>query len=69
MPEDIRIWVREKKLATAAETGQLAGDYIQARGPISHSRRTEQAKRPDNRDRPTNQQAETAVPASKGSTF
>ena len=28
MPEDIQIWVREKKPATAAEAGQLAGDYI-----------------------------------------
>ena len=69
MPEDIRIWVREKKPATAAEAGQLTGDYIQARGPISHSRRTEQTKRPDNRDRPTNLRSEPAVQARKGSTY
>jgi len=31
MPEDIRVWVRERKPKTAAEAGELADDYLQAR--------------------------------------
>ena len=30
MPEDIRVWVRERKPKTAAEAGELADDYLQA---------------------------------------
>jgi len=29
MPEDIRVWVRERKPKTAAEAGELADDYLQ----------------------------------------
>ena len=32
LPTGPRIWVRERKLQTAAEAGQLADDYVQARG-------------------------------------
>ena len=46
MPEDIQIWVREKKPATAAEAGQPAGDYIQASAPVSHSKVADIAERP-----------------------
>ena len=31
LPEDVRVWLTERKLKTAAEAGQLADDYLQAR--------------------------------------
>ena len=31
LPEDVRIWVKERKPKTSMEAGQLADDYIQAR--------------------------------------
>ena len=33
LPEDVRVWVTDRKPRTAAETGQLAEDYLQARSP------------------------------------
>ena len=33
LPEDVRVWVTERKPRTAAEAGQLAEDYLQARSP------------------------------------
>ena len=32
MPEDVRVWIRERKPKTCAEAGELADDYVQARG-------------------------------------
>jgi hypothetical protein len=32
LPDDVRVWVSERKLKTSAEAGQLAEDYLQARG-------------------------------------
>ena len=46
MPEDIQVWVRENKPAAAAEACQLAGDYMQARAPVSHSKVADIAGRP-----------------------
>ena len=31
LPEDVRVWVSERKPTTSAEAGQLAEDYLQAR--------------------------------------
>ena len=31
LPEEVRIWVKERKPKTSAEAGQLADDYAQAR--------------------------------------
>ena len=39
LPEGIRVWVGERKPKTAAEAGQLAEDYLQARGPVSEEKR------------------------------
>ena len=39
LPESIRVWVHERKPKTAAEAGQLAEDYLQARRPIQGSKR------------------------------
>ena len=39
LPKDIRIWVRERKPKTAAEAGQLAGEYLQAKGPLGGEQR------------------------------
>lgn len=39
LPENLRIWVRERKPATASEAGQLAEDYLQARGAPQSARR------------------------------
>ena len=36
LPTGPRIWVRERKPQTAAETGQPADDYVQARGQGSN---------------------------------
>lgn len=38
LPKDIHIWVREQKPGTAMEAGQLAGEYLQARGPLGSSK-------------------------------
>ena len=32
LPDDVRVWVSERKPKTNAEAGQLAEDYLQARG-------------------------------------
>ena len=31
LPEEMRIWVRERKPTLSAQAGQLAEDYLQAR--------------------------------------
>ena len=38
MPDDLRVWVSERKPATAAEAGQLADDYLQARRQLPKMR-------------------------------
>ena len=35
MPVDLRVWVSERKPATATEAGQLADDYLQARKQLT----------------------------------
>ena len=35
LPEDVRMWVSERKLITSNEAGQLAEDYLQARSAAS----------------------------------
>ena len=35
LPEDIRVWVRERKAKTSAEAGELAEDFLQARSAES----------------------------------
>jgi len=37
LPENVRIWVKERKLKTSAEAGQLADDYAQARKQNNNS--------------------------------
>ena len=37
LPENVRIWVKERKPKTSAEAGQLADDYAQARKQESTS--------------------------------
>ena len=42
LPEDVRVWVTERKQKTAAEAGQLVEDYLQARSagtPIALNQR------------------------------
>ena len=41
LPEGIRVWVHERKPKTAAEAGQLAEDYLQARRPLQGNKRME----------------------------
>ena len=31
LPEDVRVWVRERKLKRSDEVGELAEDFLQAR--------------------------------------
>ena len=45
LPEGLRVWVQERKPKTAAEAGQLAEDYLQARRPLQGSKRMEVAGR------------------------
>ena len=35
LPENIRVWINERKPTTTSEAGQLADDYLQARGTTS----------------------------------
>ena len=66
MPEDIQIWVRENKPATAAEAGRLAGDYMQARAPVSHSRVADIAERPTNLQAALGNQTTSYQPSHQG---
>ena len=38
LPDDVKIWVKERKPQTSEEAGQLADDYAQARGKIAADR-------------------------------
>ena len=46
LPEDVRVWVQERKPKTSAEAGELAEDYMQARGNST------KAGKPTRRDKP-----------------
>ena len=37
LPQDVRVWVRERRTKTSAEASQLADDYIQARKQSTRS--------------------------------
>jgi len=41
LPEGIQVWVHERNPKTAAEAGQLAEDYFQARRPLQSNKQME----------------------------
>lgn len=47
LPEELRVWVRERKPASSAEAGQLAENYLQARRLTTGEGKVEQAKKPE----------------------
>ena len=49
LPEELRVWVRERKPASSAEAGQLAENYLQARRLTTGEGKVEQAKKPERR--------------------
>ena len=44
MPTDLRVWVAERKPTTAAEDGQLAEDYLEARWQITRNSDTKEGQ-------------------------
>ena len=49
LPENVRIWVKERKPKTSTEAGQLADDYTQARKQNTKVTNVEAIKRPMDR--------------------
>ena len=49
LPENVRIWVKERKPKTSIEAGQLADDYTQARKQNTKVTNVEAIKRPVDR--------------------
>lgn len=71
LPEDICIWVWERKPKTATEAGQLAGEYLQARGLISNTRRIDQGRKTESKDRPFRSptDGQHLIPGNKGNGY
>ena len=52
LPEEIRVWVKERKPKTSMEAGVLADDYIQARKAFADQKKVDQGKRQEKRETP-----------------